>query len=677
MSLQRLQNLALEVAVLPRVDLAVVRLGVHPAQAHRLDDLLAKAAAAQIDHLVFGVLDLNLPGPHGLADHAQDAGDVCRPRAHVHADRLTHVLERPADRLRLFRRWCLRGQLVAWLHGALTPAAPLEEGSEDAHGAILDPLLIRRLLDSTAVTAQATAAVARSGILAPQRPDKVARMGLEVARRGPLGAAATVAAIRWGDRTALVDELGSLTYRQIDERSNALANGWLADGLKAGDTIAILCRNHRGFMDSAFAAAKAGLRAVYMNTEFAGPQIDDVCEREGVAALVFDEEYDDRAPRWAKRHYRGWSESGGAGSAQATLEELIAGSPSTPVDAGGSRPTVVMLTSGTTGTPKGAPRSEVGTINSLGALLDRIPLRTGEVTYIAPPFFHALGFANLSIALSFGSMIVCRRRFDPEEFLRGVQDHRATTAVVVPAMLQRTLALGRERIAGFDTSSLRIIFCGGSQLPGVTATETLETFGDVLYVLYGSTEVSYASISVPRDHREAPTSVGKPTLGTRVRLLDEEGNDVSQGQTGRIFVSNGMEFEGYTDGQTKEVVAGLMSSGDVGHFDVQGRLFIDGRDDDMIVSGGENVFPQEVEELLLAHPDLSDAAVIGVDDEDFGQRLAAYLVSAGDPPGAEEIKGYVRSNLARYKVPRDVHFVDELPRNATGKIVKRKLSDPT
>ncbi len=536
--------------------------------------------------------------------------------------------------------------------------------------------MLRRLLDSTAVTAQATAAVARSGILAPQRPDKLGRMARELARRGPFGAAATVAAIRWGDRPALSDELGTLTYNEVDSRSNSLANAWMADGMRPGDTVAILCRNHRGFADATYAAAKAGLRAVYMNTEFGGPQIADVCEREGVTALVFDEEYDDRAPAGAKRHYRAWSDSGGAGGAQATLEELISSAPAHAVDAGGVRPTVVMLTSGTTGTPKGAPRSEVGTLNSLGALLDRVPLRTGEVTYIAPPFFHALGFANLSLALSFGSKVVCRRRFDAEAFLGDIEEHRATTAVVVPAMLQRALALGRERIAEFDTSSLRLIFCSGAQLPGVLATETLEVFGDVLHVLYGSTEVSYATITVPSDHRVAPTSVGKPTLGTTVRLLDDDGNEVPRGETGRIFVSSGMEFEGYTDGQHKEVIAGLMSSGDVGHFDSEGRLFIDGRDDDMIVSGGENVFPQEVEELLLEHPGVADAAVVGVDDGDFGQRLAAFVVSAGDDgPDAEQLKGYVRENLARYKVPRDVAFLDELPRNATGKILKRELRE--
>jgi fatty-acyl-CoA synthase len=536
--------------------------------------------------------------------------------------------------------------------------------------------MLRRFVENASVTAQAAAATARSGILGPTRPDKLARMGRELAKRGPFGAACTVAAIRWEDGIALVDELGSLTYRELDARSNALANAWLADGVTPGDTVAILCRNHRGFADATFAAAKAGLRSVYMNTEFAGPQIEDVCKRERVVALVFDEEYDDRAPEWAGRHYRAWTDSGDAGGAQATLEELIAASSPDPVDAKGVRPTVVLLTSGTTGTPKGAPRSEVGSVNSLGALLDRVPLRTEEVTYVAPPFFHALGFANLTVALSFGSTVICRRRFDAEEFLAGIQEHRATTAVVVPAMLQRTLALGRERIAEFDTSSLRIIFCGGAQLPGVTATETLEVFGDVLYVLYGSTEVSYASLTTPQDHRVAPTTVGKPTLGTQVRLLDPNGKEVPRGDTGRIFVSNGMEFEGYTDGQTKEVISGLMSSGDVGHFDAAGRLFIDGRDDDMIVSGGENVFPQEVEELLLAHSEVADAAVIGVDDEDFGQRLSAFVVVVeGASPAPGELKDYVRSNLARYKVPRDITFIEELPRNATGKVLKRALRE--
>ena len=536
--------------------------------------------------------------------------------------------------------------------------------------------MLRRLAGGAALSAQSGIAIARSGLLAPQRPDKLARMGLEVARRGPFGAACGAAAIRWGDRPALTDELGTLSYRELDERSNAIANAWLRDGVSAGETVAILCRNHRGFVESCFAAGKAGLRAVYMNTEFAGPQIADVCEREGARTLVFDEEYDDRAPAWADRHYRAWTDSGEAGSAQATLEELIATGDRSPVPTPKTRATVVMLTSGTTGTPKGAPRSEVGTMNTLGGLLDRVPFRTGGVTYIAPPMFHALGFANLSLALSFGSRVVTKRRFNPEEMLGAIAGHGVDTLIVVPAMLQRTLELGAERVASFDTSTLRVIFCAGSQLPGPVATGVLEAFGDVLYVLYGSTEVAYASISVPSEHRDAPTTVGRPVAGATVRLFDERGREVPEGETGRIFVSNGIEFEGYTDGQTKEVIDGLMSTGDVGHFDAKGRLFIDGRDDDMIVSGGENVFPQEVEELLLGHPEVADAAVIGVDDEDFGKRLAAFVVRRGEAGvGESELKDHVRANLARYKVPRQIAFLDELPRNATGKVLKRQLAE--
>ena len=537
--------------------------------------------------------------------------------------------------------------------------------------------MLRQLADRAQATAHAAGAVARSGLLGPARPDKLARSGIEVARRGPLAGACTGAAIRWGDRPAFTDELGTLTARQVDERSNAVARALMADGAKPGDGVAILCRNHRGFLDATFAAAKVGMRCVFMNTEFAGPQIDDVCKRERVTTLIFDAEYDDRAPEWADRHLRAWTDDGAAGSADATLDELISANTTEALSPPAEMPTMVMLTSGTTGTPKGAPRQEGGTITTLGALLERVPLKVRECTYDAPPMFHALGFAHLVLGLSLGSRIVTRRRFDPREMLAGIAEHGATGLIVVPAMLQRTLELGPEELASYDTSSLRIIFCGGSQLPGPVATETMNTFGDILYVLYGSTEVAYASISTPADHRAAPTTVGMPTLGTIVRLLDDDGRDVPRGQTGRIFVSNGFEFEGYTDGQTKEVIDGVMSSGDVGHFDAEGRLYIDGRDDDMIVSGGENVFPQEVEELLIGHERVADAAVVGVDDEDFGKRLAAYVVTVeGVEVGGEELKGYVKENLARYKVPRDVVFLDELPRNATGKVLKRKLGEP-
>jgi acyl-CoA synthetase (AMP-forming)/AMP-acid ligase II len=203
----------------------------------------------------------------------------------------------------------------------------------------------------------------------------------------------------------------------------------------------------------------------------------------------------------------------------------------------------------------------------------------------------------------------------------------------------------------------------------------MDAFGEVVYNLYGSTEVAWATVATPEDLRAAPGTAGRPPLGTIVRLLDADGHVAKPGQPGRIFVANEMMFEGYTDGGGKEIVAGLMSTGDVGRFDEQGRLFVDGRDDEMIVSGAENVFPREVEDLLAAHKDVEEVAVIGVPDEEFGQRLKAFVVAReGAELDEQAVQGYVKKSLARYKVPREVVFLDRLPRNASGKILKRELA---
>jgi fatty-acyl-CoA synthase len=226
-----------------------------------------------------------------------------------------------------------------------------------------------------------------------------------------------------------------------------------------------------------------------------------------------------------------------------------------------------------------------------------------------------------------------------------------------------------------DASALTVIAVSGSVLPGELALRVMDRFGPVLYNLYGSTEVAWATIAGPADLRAAPGCAGRPPRGTVVRLYDDAGLPVEATDvTGRIFVGNEMAFEGYTGGGGKDVIDGLMSTGDVGHFDAGGRLFIDGRDDEMIVSGGENVFPREVEDLLAHHPCVVEAAVVGVADDDWGERLRAYVVVIeGMEPTEKDLKGYVKENLAGYKVPREVVFLDELPRNATGKVLKRML----
>ena len=530
-----------------------------------------------------------------------------------------------------------------------------------------DPLGIGR-------NAAAVYTLSRAGLLRPVRPDRALRMGAALRRWGPLGAACEVSAIRFGDRTAVVDERGTLSFADLDRRSNALANAWTEAGLSERDGVAILCRNHRNFLDATFAAGKLGLRALYLNTDFAGPQITDVVRREDPRAIVYDEEF---APLVAdavggRLAFAGWTD--GVGD-HPTIDELIeAGKPDRPPGTEGTG-SIVMLTSGTTGTPKGAPREQPRSISAPAAILSKIPYRAEEATMVAAPLFHALGFANGVLALALGSTVVLRRRFSPDEALELTARHGCTALILVPVMLQRILELDEDRIRSHDLSGLRIILSAGSALAPELATRALDTFGDVLYNLYGSTEVSVASIATPADLRAAPGTTGRMPRGTVVRILDDDGRPLPAGETGRIFVGSEMQFEGYSDGATKEVIDGLMSSGDVGHLDEAGRLFVEGRDDDMIVSGGENVFPQEVEELLLTHPAVREAAVIGVPDEKFGQRLKAFVVAPNGDGDESALKDYVRDNLARYKVPREIEFVEALPRNPLGKILKRELRE--
>jgi fatty-acyl-CoA synthase len=288
--------------------------------------------------------------------------------------------------------------------------------------------------------------------------------------------------------------------------------------------------------------------------------------------------------------------------------------------------------------------------------------------------FHSWGYANWMLAISLSSTVVLRRKFTPEGALGALAQFQCTGLVVVPVMLQRILELPAETIDRYDLRSLRVIAASGSALPGELALKVMDRFGDVLYNLYGSTEVAWATIATPADLRAAPGTAGRPPVGTVVKLFDEAGNEVRPGDTGRIFVGNEMAMEGYTGGGHKQNLNGLLSSGDVGHFDEDGRLFIDGRDDEMIVSGGENVFPREVEDCLADHEAVEEVAVIGVEDAEFGQRLKAFVVGRSDV-SEDALKAHVKSNLAGYKVPREIVFLDELPRNATGKVLKRELAD--
>ncbi|MEA5365547.1 acyl-CoA synthetase [Amycolatopsis sp., V23-08] len=539
--------------------------------------------------------------------------------------------------------------------------------------------LATQVADKVAETARSVDVMRRAGLVPFPRVDEGLRSLVAIRKYGPFAGANHISARRDPTAVGIVDEVGPLTYKQLDDQSNALARAWSERGVKPGQVVAALCRDHRGLVLTMAAAGKLGVRLLLMNTGFAKPQLADVAKRENVTALVYDQEFTgllDAIPENVDR-YLAWVDDDSDLSDRdvPVLAEIIASTDDRPWPAPAKPGGFVLLTSGTTGTPKGAPRPHTSALAS-AQFLDRIPLRANEATYMGAPLFHGTGLSQFILSFALGSTVVMRRKFSPEETLRGVAEHKCTALVLVPTMLQRIVDLPKDVLGKYDTSSLRIIFVAGSALSPDLGNRANEAFGPVVHNLYGSTEVAVATVATPEDWVRAPGTVGRAPVGCKVALYDAKGGRITEPHvTGRVFVGSGLSFGGYTDGRHKEIIDGLLSSGDVGHFDEDGLLFIDGRDDEMIVSGGENVFPIEVENLLVEREDVLEAAVIGVEDPEFGQRLKAFVVLAdGADLDVDAVRDYVKANLARYKVPRDVEFLDELPRNATGKVLRTKLS---
>ena len=517
----------------------------------------------------------------------------------------------------------------------------------------------------------------QSGIVRPIRPDRLLHIATTLVRWGRSPAAGFIAlAAQYPNEPAIIDELGTLSFGDVDTRTNALAHAFQDHGIKEGDAVALMMRNHRGFIETVVALSKIGADALLLNTAFAGPQLTEVVKREKPIAIVYDEEFAELLEDAGKRRKRfvGWHDS--EQTDDPNLDELMEeGDSACPVPAE-RESRITILTSGTTGTPKGASRGNPDSMDPAVALLSRIPLHARQTAHIAAPLFHSWGLAHFTLGMLLGTTYVLRRKFDPEECLAEVSRHQCDSLVVVPVMMSRILELPEETLSKYDISCLDVVAASGSALTGDLANKWMDQFGDNLFNLYGSTEVAWASIATPEDLRAAPGTAGKPPRGTVLRIYDENGAQLPDGETGRIFVGNEMLFEGYTGGGSKDLIDGLMATGDVGYIDEAGRLFVEGRDDEMIVSGGENVFPKEVEDVISRMPGVADVAAIGVEDEQFGQRLKAFVVGqGGKKPSEDEVKKHVKSNLARYKVPREVEFLDELPRNATGKVLKRELEE--
>ncbi|MFZ2512325.1 MAG: acyl-CoA synthetase [Gordonia sp. (in: high G+C Gram-positive bacteria)] len=476
---------------------------------------------------------------------------------------------------------------------------------------------------------------------------------------------------------AITDEHGMLTWSDVDRQSNALANTLLDLGIKPGGVVGIIARDHRAIPLAQFAAGRSGIRLALMNTGFGKQQFVEVAEREKLEAILFDEEFADLVdglPADLPRIVTWTDGDRQFGPDVRTLDDVVAGGrtemPPTPDKWGG----MVILTSGTTGLPKGAQRSKFSPFTS-ALLVDRIAFPYRGALVIVSPLFHSTGFATWAVGTAMGCNTVLLRRFDAEKTLQAIADNKAEMLVAVPTMLHRILALGAEVINKYDTSSLKSVVVAGSALPPTLCEEFQDQFGDVLYNLYGSTEVAVAAVATPAELRKAPGTIGQAPISSYMVLFDDNDQRITEPNVkGRLFVRNGAPFEGYTDGRNKQILEGHMSTGDMAYFDEDNLWHIAGRDDDMIVSGGENLYPQEVENLLAEHPSVDDVAVIGVDDDEFGKRLRAFVVLAdGATPDPDALRAHVKSNLARYKVPRDVVFVADLPRNPTGKLVRRLL----
>lgn len=513
----------------------------------------------------------------------------------------------------------------------------------------------------------------RSGVLAPGlRIHRDVGAIWQLVTWGPsIAGGYRASAVRAPHQAAVVDDRRSSTFRELDERTDRLANALRDLGVGVGTPVGLMCRNHGGLIEAMVALAKLGATTLLLNSGLSPAQVAAAVAEQGPAVLLADQEFLDLGPDLPAdlRVFSTWADDGATG-----LAELVAtGTPGRPPVPERPGRTVVM-TSGTTSTPKGARRPQPHGLSEAASLLSVIPLRAGDRMMVSTPIFHTWGLAAVQLGMALHAELVLKRRFDPEETLRTIAEQRVTALIAVPVMLQRILDLPAAVKARYDTSSLRVVAYSGSAMPAGRITQFLDEFGPVLYGLYGSTEASWASISTPADLAAEPTTAGRPPLGTRIGILDDDGRPVPPGEVGQICVGNGMHFEGYSDGGGKPVFGGLMATGDRGRLDEQGRLYVVGRADDMIVSGGENVFPRPVEDAITAMPEVADAAVFGVPDNEFGHRFAAYVVlHDGATLTAEALVDRLRGTLPRFSLPRDVHFLEELPRNPTGKVLRRAL----
>lgn len=525
-------------------------------------------------------------------------------------------------------------------------------------------------------TARARTELAAAGILRragmlPHNPLTFAAGVRGLARLGPIGGLpAYCAAVNSG--VAIIDDRGELTFAEFARRTNRLANALRVEVPGTRPGIGILCRNHADALVILCGAAATGARVVLLGADFGPRQVTAVAEREKLDAIFYDAEFADAAAAFGGRRWCAWYDGEQPDDA---LERLLACGADTVPPRPAQTGSLVILTSGTTGVPKGAPRGEPRTLTLTAGLIERIPLRGNERVLLSAPVFHGWGLLVAILVLMLGSTLVLHRRFDAPRALRDLERLNCSTFIAVPTMIRRVLALG-DAVRDADLTALQIVASGGARLDPALVAQVRADLGEVLHNLYGSTEAAYISIATPEDLAIAPDCAGRPPIGNVVRIADEGGRTVPAGTEGRILVRTPGQIEAYTDGTSRSDADGYLDTGDRGRLDADGRLYVAGRSDSMVVSGGENVFPEELEVTLQAHPAVADATVTPVEDAEFGQRLRAYVVrAAGAALDEEEVRAHVAAELPRSRMPRDIVFVDELPRSSSGKVLRHTIDE--
>ncbi len=487
-------------------------------------------------------------------------------------------------------------------------------------------------------------------------------------------------------RPAFVWRGRTIDFATVDDRVDRLAAGLRRRGLKRRDAVALMLRNRPEFFEIEGAMARLGGSSVSVSWRSTAAELRYLLDHSGAKAIFFERDLADvvaeavrELPAIARDRLIAVD---GDAPGMVRYDDVLdaAKNPSADEEDGA----VVIYTSGTTGRPKGAVRRfGAGQVLGFAAFLERVPMRRSDRHLCVCPLYHSTGLGFASMSLMVGGAVVLEPEFEPLSFLRTVERERITTTALVPTMLHRLMALDRDVIRGHSTRSLRVMACGGAQLPAPLARRALDAFGDVLYNFYGATETGLVTVATPDDLRALPGTIGRALHGVSIRLLDAEGAVVPTGEVGELYARSTMLVEGYhadSDATRSSMRDGHFSVGDLATVDEAGRYMIVGRRRDMVISGGVNVYPAEVEGIIDAHPSVAQSAVIGVPDDEWGERLRAFVVlrdRVTEEPRAvaQELRQWCRGRASGAKVPREWVFVEALPSNPTGKVLKRELRD--